>query len=221
MNLTNWIIIVLLIGITIYLYKMMPIETFNPTNTTNNQITNVKYQYDTNSVVVYGYLESKDTGTQNPIKLTLNCSHPNNTIDKKIDQQINIYEQGFFSAKMNMKLDRNKNNTISCSLSLDENKSNERELFVPKREKTNIIFQKYNKCRTDGTHTSIVGSTKPTYNDLPNISQIYSDDNSPMNLDDLYNQVSTPNENIYKLNIIDDDNKSMNNEIRELLNQFK
>jgi len=196
---------------------MMPIETFNTTNTHNNQITNVKYQYDTNSVVVYGYLEPKHPYTQNPIKLKLNCSYLNNTIDKTI----NIYEQGFFSAKMNMKLDRNKNNTISCSLSLDENKSNERELFVPKREKTNIIFQKYNKCRTDGTYKGIVGSTKPTYNDLLNISQISSDDGTHIDLDTLYTQVSTPNENIYKLNIIDDDDKSMNKEIRELLNQFK
>ena len=217
MNLINWSIIVLLIGITIYLCKMMPIESFttcSPTSTsTTSEITDIKFQYDNNNVVVYGYNPSKYSKT-----LTLSC-----TIDSDHHKQssFELPESGFFSAKMNMPLERNEDKNLKCTLT-----DNEIELVthtgtinIPKKKITNLELKKNNKCRIDGSSQPIFGPD-PTYENLPNISQKYSYDNSSMNLDDLYNEVTGPSVNIFNLNI-EDKKGSLNKEIKQLINQFK
>jgi hypothetical protein len=218
MNLINWSIIVLLIGITIYLCKMMPIESFttcSPTSTSkNSEITDIQFQYDNNNVVVYGYNTSTESKT-----LTLSC-----TIDSDSSKKSSSFElpkEGFFSAKMNMPLERNEDQTLNCTLT-DTTKTElgNGNIKIPKKKITNLELKKNNKCRIDGSSQPIFGPD-PTYENLPNISQTYSDDNSSMNLDDLYNEVTGPSVNIFNLNIEDNDGNSFNKKIKQLINQFK
>ena len=214
MNLINWIIIVLLIGITIYLCKMMPIESFttcSPTSTSkNSEITDIKFQYDNNNVVVYGYNPSDESKT-----LTLYCS-----IDStRKTSSFELPKERFFSAKMNMPLERNEDQTLNCTLTDNNNKINFGNITIPKKKITNLELKKNNKCRIDGSSQPIFGPD-PTYENLPNISQTYSDDNISINLDTLYNEVTGPSDNIFNLNI-EDKKGSLNNEIKQLINQFK
>jgi surface protein len=196
------------------------------THVSLKSFTGIHFQYDNTNVVVYGHVNDLEE-ISTPLKLTFSCtntSDKNKEKNKKKTIDINLYNTGFFSAKLYLSLDRTKLNEIQCTLTLNlsENQDNvlpllDKYIQIPQKRTNEINIKEYNKCRLDGSTIKTIGEDED-YSYLSHLLETNENDN--YNLDTLFSEISEPNNDIYTLDI-NDGKGSLNDEIRQLVNQFK
>ena len=186
------------------------------THVSLKSFTGIHFQYDNTNVVVYGHVNDLEE-ISTPLKLTFSCTNTSDK-NKKKTIDINLYNTGFFSAKLYLSLDRTKQNKIECKLNLFQNQEILKdEIIIPEKQVNGTNIKEYNKCRLDGSTIKTIGE-QTDYSYLSHLLEPSKDQN--YNLDTLFSEISEPNNDIYTLDI-NDGKGSLNEEIRQLVNQFK
>lgn len=214
MNLINWIIIYLLLCIILYLLKSISIESFG-----SNSNSDLIYQFDNNNLIIYGY---NDTNNK-----TYNIIYSINGIEHNTPS-FNVTEIGYFTKIQKLDIDRTKTNKITIN-----NDQQEKTIEIPNQIIQSNNFSTQHECKNDGSFKTYYGSPPPdTYiptkpeKELDTLHQTLNNESQNIfNVDldtlTLYQEPNSKNDNKYNLDFVDTNNKSFNEEIKELLDKFK
>jgi hypothetical protein len=214
MNLINWIIIYLLLCIILYLLKSISMESFG-----SNSNSDLIYQFDNNNLIIYGY---NDTNNQ-----TYTINYYINGIEHNTPS-FNVTEIGYFTKIQKLDIDRTQTNNITIN-----NDQQEKTIEIPNQIIQSNNFSTHHECKNDGSFKTYYGSpphdtdipTKPE-KELDTLHQTLNNESQNIfNVDldtlTLYQEPNSKNDNKYNLDFVDTNNKSFNEEIKELLDKFK